>query len=103
MSVSTSFASVLLLVTAVLAACRECAVCPPTIEVVSPEKQRYTLKSREVQPENVVCGYLEESYSRKRNGWPYCTYNDAGIKTDGNFKSCPAKVEKTTNCTETNK
>ncbi|KAJ7642932.1 hypothetical protein B0H17DRAFT_1216257 [Mycena rosella] len=51
----------------------------------------YNLVSREVQEDNVVCGY-EESLVSKRNGWPYCTYNDWGKKIGGNVQNCPGNV-----------
>ncbi|KAJ7454227.1 hypothetical protein FB451DRAFT_1518754 [Mycena latifolia] len=70
---------------------RQCAVCPQ--QVTEPDERTYRFVSREVQPDNVVCGYAEESRMVERNGWPYCTYNDRGQKTLANLQNCPSPVK----------
>ncbi|KAJ6480139.1 hypothetical protein C8R45DRAFT_1154959 [Mycena sanguinolenta] len=88
----------LLLATTAIFASRECAVCPE--EVKESEKQIYRLELREIQPDNVVCGYSPVSPTKKRNGWAYCTYDDTGKKIQSNLTKCPPHVDTTTNCTE---
>ncbi|KAJ7503778.1 hypothetical protein B0H11DRAFT_1906195 [Mycena galericulata] len=75
---------------------RNCAVCPPVVPGSANTTAKYLFVSREIQPNNVVCGYEEESKRVQRNGWPYCTYDlstvadqDMGAKIDWHLSDCP--------------
>ncbi|KAJ7506124.1 hypothetical protein B0H11DRAFT_1904032 [Mycena galericulata] len=98
---------------------RNCAVCPPVVPGSANTTAKYLFVSREIQPNNVICGsvlsifltgfhcpsghtvprgysYEEESKRVQRNGWPYCTYDlstvadqDMGAKIDWHLSDCP--------------
>ncbi|KAJ7803146.1 hypothetical protein B0H14DRAFT_2815572 [Mycena olivaceomarginata] len=59
----------LMMATASLARSRECAICPE--DIVEPEKQVSTLRLREAQRDNVVCGIAANGEEKRMD----CTYN----------------------------